>query len=169
MDNIIKSIEQALGSRNYFGALFIAVCVPDICGKIEFPQSRRPYKEWFEKYMPDVYKKHVTGSDAYAIRCAVLHEASSSLAHQGARDVLDKFFFTYTDNHLNTFNNTNGDNQRKCVLAYASYCTDLILAFRYWQEETLVSDEAVRVRFEKSESTRIQIDVGDSIPGVQFN
>lgn len=169
MDNIIKSIEQALEARNYFGALFIAVCIPEICGKIEFSNSNRSYSDWFDKYMPKPYQKHVSGSDAYAIRCALLHEASNSLANHSARDVLDKFFFTCTGSHLNTFNNINGDNQRKCVLSYVPYCTDLISAFRTWQKTTLANDKGVRARFNKSESLRLQIDVGDSIPGVKFS
>jgi len=169
MDNIIRSIEDALETKNYFGALFMAVCIPEICGKIEFSNSKRPYRDWFDKYMPEVYQKHLSGSDAYAIRCAVLHEASNTLSNHRARDVLDKFFFTYTGNHLNTFNNFNGDNQRKCVLSYDTYCTDLISAFRIWQETTLANDEETRGRFNESESLRLQIDVGDSIPGVKFS
>ncbi len=169
MDNIVKSVEQALESNNYFGALFIAVCIPDICGKIEFNSSNQHYKDWFDKYMPEIYKQHVPGGDAYAIRCALLHEASGSLGNQRAREVLDNYLFTYTGNHLNTFNNTNGDKIRQCVLDYTTYCMDIITSFRKWQATTLEQDDKVKARYIESEKIRLQTDVADAIPGVKFN
>lgn len=168
MENIISSIEKALGDKNYFGALFMAVCIPEICGKLEFPSNKHRYKEWFEKYMPKKYNEYISGSDAFSIRCALLHEASSRLGNQKAKEALDRYFFTNTRSHLVLFDNTNGDGARQCVLNYETYCKDIIESFREFQRITLQNDPGVKERYIESEQSRIQSEIGSAIPGVLF-
>ena len=58
MKNFIKAVEKAIEAKNLYGALFIALTLPDICGKIEFfsiPSSEKRYIKWFNKYMSDKY------------------------------------------------------------------------------------------------------------------
>lgn len=35
MNEIINSLESAVSNKNWYGALFIALSIPDICGKID--------------------------------------------------------------------------------------------------------------------------------------
>lgn len=53
MKDIVQALEQNLKERNWYGALFIALTLPDICGKIDNPKSRSGdrYSKWFEKYI----------------------------------------------------------------------------------------------------------------------
>ena len=61
MKAIVNSITKALESKNYFGALFMALTIPDICASIENPEGKNKgflYKKWFHdnlkhKYYPD--------------------------------------------------------------------------------------------------------------------
>jgi hypothetical protein len=49
MENIIKAIKSSLESKNYYGALFVALSAPDICGYLESPadKSQVRYEKWF--------------------------------------------------------------------------------------------------------------------------
>lgn len=58
MQNFIEALEKCMETENWYGALFIALTLPDICGKIEFPHFRRPgprYEAWFDKYLSKFY------------------------------------------------------------------------------------------------------------------
>lgn len=57
MQSFIDSIKQSIASQNWFGALFIALALPDICSALETPN--RPvgerYKDWFNRYLKNKY------------------------------------------------------------------------------------------------------------------
>lgn len=57
MDNLINAIKKAMDERNWYAALYMALCLPDICGKIDEPRSKsgRRYKNWFNKYLKHRY------------------------------------------------------------------------------------------------------------------
>ena len=40
MQRFTSAIEQALADKNWYGALTLALTLPDICGKMENPQER---------------------------------------------------------------------------------------------------------------------------------
>jgi len=53
-----------------------ALCLPDICGYVSDPKSssvRDRYANWFEQYMHEKYHGYMSGEEAYALRCIVLH------------------------------------------------------------------------------------------------
>lgn len=105
MDALIKALEMAIAAKNWYGALFIALSVPDICGYLENPheKSQARYERWFEQYTLPKYRSqgvyapvHVflSPADCYALRCALLHEGREEIIEQKAREVLDRFHFT---------------------------------------------------------------------------
>lgn len=57
MQRFTRSIEASLVARNWFGALFLALAIPDICGALENPD--RPvgerYRDWFQRYLRAKY------------------------------------------------------------------------------------------------------------------
>ena len=59
MKTFIGSIRLAVANENWYGALIIALILPDICGKIEFsdkkPTNER-YPEWYDKYVRHKYE-----------------------------------------------------------------------------------------------------------------
>jgi len=53
MKTFIGSIRLSVANENWYGALIISLILPDICGKIEFPNKStgKRYSEWFDKYV----------------------------------------------------------------------------------------------------------------------
>jgi hypothetical protein len=103
---LIEAIDKSVASGNWYGALFIAISLPDICGKIDNPtenSSRHRYATWFNKYIQPRYTSSVgpngqelvflSGNDCYALRCAYLHEGSDDTSRQRAREAADRFLF----------------------------------------------------------------------------
>ena len=107
MKELLDAIQSALKSQNWYAAIFLALALPDICGKLENPESMKSeerYKTWFNKYLSKIYCNHVgadqtehvflTGEDLFALRCACLHEGSDEISDQRCQLVLNKFKFT---------------------------------------------------------------------------
>lgn len=88
---ILSSIISSLDSENYVAALGMALTIPDICGKLEYPELKREtgkrYKNWYKEYIneenssiiyPDKpflpYIINPCDADtAYQLRCSFLH------------------------------------------------------------------------------------------------
>ena len=103
MENFIKALDMSIKTKNWYSVLFISLALPDICGKIDEPNkgSKARTINWFNKYLKPIYSMgegedmHVflSGSDFYALRCSCLHEGSSDITSQDARETLDRFSF----------------------------------------------------------------------------
>ena len=135
MEIIIKSLNKAINNNNWYVALFTALSLPDICGKIEDPKksSTQRYKEWFDKYLAKKYKKEIgtkkqehvflSADDCYALRCAYLHEGSGEIIDQNTRRTLEYFQFSAPPEsgsiHCNQSNNT-------LQLQIDIFCSDII-------------------------------------------
>jgi hypothetical protein len=108
MEKLTHALEGAIQQKNWYAAVILALTLPDICGKIEYPgeSSGARYKKWCEKYLEPKYTqqigpaqmghihKFLSGSDCYALRCALLHEGSDDITEQRAQESLDRFHFT---------------------------------------------------------------------------
>jgi hypothetical protein len=145
MENIIRAIKSSLESKNYYGALFVALSAPDICGYLESPadKSQVRYEKWFERYILDKYSFHIgpsrtlqvflSPSDCYALRCALLHEGREEIIEQHAREALDRFHFIEPPQsgsiHCNQFNNV-------LQLQVDIFCQDIVNALHAWLEDT---------------------------------
>ncbi|WP_279025099.1 hypothetical protein [Gibbsiella quercinecans] len=106
MINFTKALEMSIKTKNWYSVLFISLTLPDICGKIEEPNSNSSKQRtinWCDKYLTPIYTSTIghsrrvsvflSGSDFYALRCAYLHEGSSDITSQRAREVLENFLF----------------------------------------------------------------------------
>lgn len=106
MNEFIEAIDRSGAAGNWYGALFVALSLPDICGKIDNPTehgSQRRYATWFDRYVKPKYTHRagldghevtfLSGNDCYALRCAYLHEGSDDTTRQRAREVVDKYHF----------------------------------------------------------------------------
>ena len=144
--DLIEAIESSIESRNYYGALFAALCAPDICGCLQSPTdgSRVRYENWFRRYMLDKYSSHIgpsrqlhvflSPSDCYALRCALLHEGREEIAEQRAREALDRFHFVEPPQgggkvHLNQINSV-------LQLQVDIFCKEIVEAIRTWIADT---------------------------------
>lgn len=52
INRLIDEINMALSHELYFATLSLALTLPDICGKAEYPDngSTRRYKLWYDEY-----------------------------------------------------------------------------------------------------------------------
>lgn len=64
INRIIKEIDSSIKNENFLAALALALTLPDICGKAEYPNESKTsvrYKEWYNEYVgkyerpPDIY------------------------------------------------------------------------------------------------------------------
>jgi len=77
IDKYINAIQHSLRSQNWFGALFLALAMPDICGALQFPtdQVGTRYRRWFDQYLSSAYVPALfSAEDCYYLRCAALHQ-----------------------------------------------------------------------------------------------
>lgn len=77
IDKYIDAVRHSLRSHNWFGALFIALALPDICAALESPQEQvgTRYRRWFERYLsPEYVPALFSADDCYYLRCAALHQ-----------------------------------------------------------------------------------------------
>ena len=85
----IVEIEKALEAELYNCALALALTLPDVCGKVEFPNcgNKKRYKDWFSLYALPCFTVEATklpseeiveytwlsAEECWALRCAFLH------------------------------------------------------------------------------------------------
>ena len=155
MDDLIKALEFSVADKNWYGSLFIALSVPDICGHLECPtdRSQARYERWFAKYMLPKYSARVgsgqpphtflSPSDCYALRCALLHEGREEITEQRAREALDRFHFIEPPLsghiHCNQINNV-------LQLQVDIFCNDVLSGLREWfQNVQAIPDVGKRI------------------------
>jgi len=144
MQNFIEAIRKAIKDKNWYGALFIALALPDICGKVEYPNltSNKRYKDWFNKYMSAKYKHNGTvflsSDDCYAFRCALLHEGSDDITEQRSQKILEKFLFMTAGPHCTYMqdNYVNGQRVKTSLqLRVDKFCEDICVSAELWLKD----------------------------------
>jgi len=140
MEDILKSIELSLQNENWYSALVLSLVLPDICGKLQYPdkKSQKRYSEWFDKYFGEEYAEYLSGNDCYALRCSYLHEGSSSIEKQQAKEVLDHFIFLSSEApHRSKISNCSFGSQKYdgkdiLQLSVIRFSQDMVDAARQW-------------------------------------
>lgn len=137
MKNFIDSVRLSILNQNWFGALFLALCIPDICGRLEFSNmtTKDRYIRWFQENLGSKYNPSFNGQDCYYFRCACLHEASES------HDQLsfDRIHFVVPPLnghkvHRNMLNNV-------LQLQIDVFCEDICFALEEWLIKVNTNDE----------------------------
>ena len=143
MERFTTAIRAALKDRNWFGALFLSLAMPDICGSLETPKvgSKKRYPRWFNAYLATEYKGFLTAKDCYYLRCACLHEGSDTqykfsggvpihfiVPFPGARRLIHK-------------NYSNGTLQMDINI----FCNDVCRAVDAWSQK-VSTDQAIQSR-----------------------
>ena len=86
IDEIIKSIENEC----FIAALALALTIPDICGKAEYPSANiaERYIKWYNKYIGDYEKcPDPYGTDMPYTSGELVYNLRNSLLHQGTPNV----------------------------------------------------------------------------------
>lgn len=94
MLNKIADIEKSLGAEAYLSALALTLTLPDICGKLEFPNDKNHYSKWYDKWVNNLtqfkngeyvktkesqeHEALFNGEMCYGLRCAFLHSGNTT-------------------------------------------------------------------------------------------
>jgi len=143
----IESIERSIQTENWYAALTLSLALPDICGRLENPKlgSEKRYIKFFNTYLKSFYISKVgeqkeieflSGSDMYALRCSFLHEGSSEIEHQRARDILNSYIFVNGSKYLTVHKNMFiSDNEKKLQLQVNKFSEEIVAGVKSWLED----------------------------------
>ena len=133
MENFVNAMMQTTKNENWYASLFIALSLPDICGKIDTPaEGPGPrYKAWFNTYINDELRANLSGTDCYALRCALLHQGVDDTATQRASEVVTRFEFNVLTSML-TYHNVMSECGSKLQLNVGDFCKDIRDAVTKW-------------------------------------
>ncbi len=92
VERIISECEQALENGLYLAALNLALILPDICGKAEYPDrgTKSRYIAWYDEYIgqyekypkfptSDIDLPYPSGKVIYSLRCSCLHQGTPTI------------------------------------------------------------------------------------------
>jgi hypothetical protein len=136
MQSLIDAVRGCCTQGNWYAALYVALTMPDICGKLEDPTATHSgprYKRWFDKYLAPIYTpdfpepgfQYLTADDCWALRCSLLHDGSDEISAQRARRVLTQFKFTTNKIHLNLVDDV-------LVLNVSRFCNEMVSGVEAW-------------------------------------
>ncbi len=144
-EGLKESIEkQLVGAEAYYYTAFMScLCLPDICGYLDNGSlhSKPRYMKWFQTYASE-YMGNLTAEEAYAMRCVILHNGSTSTDQYLAGSpnssiILDKYVLTVNNSsHMNRFNNCSVDGvllENMVVFNVTNYCHDMLRAVSDWE------------------------------------
>ncbi len=148
----IADIEKALEANAYRSALALTLTLPDICGKLEYPNENNGgrYRKWIDKYYtpyhhPDYrndsgnaklhpdYMPRLDGEMCYKLRCAYLHSGNTkdhmpidelSLRVNGA----SSYGVSWPNDDMSKM-------EKQIHLDVKSFCRDLLESVMYYYEE----------------------------------
>lgn len=97
----IAEIETALETELYNCALALSLTLPDVCGKVEYPNelsSSARYKGWFSAHAIQFFtaepinlpKEEITwlsAEECWALRCAFLHAGNYDVEHISLKNI----------------------------------------------------------------------------------
>ena len=152
MKHLTDALRDNVTKENWYGALMIALTLPDICRRLEDPSknSKAGYIAWYETWLSSKYTsllgpekvphQFLNGSDLYALRCAYLHQGEFSTTDQVAKDALHGFTFVVPPKgwtiHCNQIEQSG---EVKLQLQVDIFCEDIASAVDAWAES--VKDE----------------------------
>lgn len=144
MQNLLHALKRCVHDQNWYGAITIALTLPDICGSIDTPgknNSEARSVAWFDQYVGHAYKIEVngvkeifmTGGDCYALRCAALHQGTFDVSDQRARDVVDRFIL----HHSKVIHVHNVMQDKKLLIDLTTFCLDIAAGVENWEADVM--------------------------------
>lgn len=108
LKTIIYDLEKSLNNDCLISALALALIIPDICGKVKYPEIKtngERYRKRYDEYIGNREKDGLTcnaneafcgmpylsGEVVYKLRCAFLHSGSSNIENEYEGFKLDNF------------------------------------------------------------------------------
>lgn len=102
IDILVKDINTALENKAYLSALSLALTLPDVCGKAEYPSDSvtQRYKKWFDYHIGkyETYEgntcPYLSGEIVFSLRNSLLHQATPNIDKTKIKDtenIIDRF------------------------------------------------------------------------------
>lgn len=90
VNEIVREVHACLDSGCCIAGLSLALILPDICGKVYYPElgNKQRYIKWFDefigKYEKDkeserIWLPYLSGNLVYSLRCSMLHQGNPSV------------------------------------------------------------------------------------------
>lgn len=93
VNQLIADMNNALDHNCYFAALALALVLPDVCAKAEYPNeksNKKRYVDWFEEYIGQYEKcpqgdfdeesaPYLSGEVVYQLCCEFLHQGTPNI------------------------------------------------------------------------------------------
>lgn len=109
IDRLLADLEKSLDNDCYFAALSLALMLPDICGRAEYPDlnnnSKKRYIQWYDENIGQYEKppkKSEDDEDMPYLSGEVIYQLRCSLLHQGTPDI-DKNNIKAEENRIDHF------------------------------------------------------------------
>ncbi|MCK4096449.1 hypothetical protein HCY64_10390 [Acinetobacter radioresistens] len=147
MQQYLDSIRLSLATKNYFGAIAMALTLPDICASIEAENnetSREKYCAWFDSYLSQEYKIPAddwseekvlfSAKECYAARCSFLHQGTNITSHQKVLKGVEKAAPSVSF-MKDTIISKVSRNDHEVTLDVDSFCQNMINAVNKWIED----------------------------------
>ena len=87
---IIDEIKKSIDNECYIAALMLALSIPDVCGKAEYPYASitKRYIQWYNTYVGK-YEKPLSpyGDDMPYASGELIYNLRNSLFHQGTPNI----------------------------------------------------------------------------------
>lgn len=109
---IVEEVSESIENECFIAALALALTIPDICGKAEFPaekSTKKRYIDWYDQYI-GYYEEPVSpyssdmpypsGELIYSLRNSMLHQGTPNVDSQKVKEdrcKVDKFVLTVAD------------------------------------------------------------------------
>ena len=133
MRNFLDQIQIALENNSYYLALFSSLAIPDICGALGSNNgiaTKDKYIQWFNKYVGEIYRNFITGTNCYIFRCSLLHKCST----QNNKNLYSRIIFIeppYSD----SFSAHCCKSNDALLIDAKIFCNDMINGAKKWLKE----------------------------------
>lgn len=89
LPKLIEDVERATEHECYLAALALALTLPDICGKAEFPNDGNGarYKKWCKKFVCDIRSRNTPSGDMPYLNEDMIYGLRNLFLHQGTPNV----------------------------------------------------------------------------------
>ena len=142
MNYFTDAVRKSAQGENWFAALFLTLCLPDICGALETPQVgvRVRYKRWFNDNLSQKYSPMFSSEDCYFFRCSCLHQGLDTrigLSHERIHFITPPPRNNIV--HLNKFNNV-------LQMQIDIFCEDMAQAVDSWYDKIGKNNPDIQTR-----------------------
>lgn len=111
MEHLIAGVRDAVAKESWYGALALALALPDACSAIESPGRGRAkvrYATWANKFVTNYTRDQnghpfLTGDELYLVRCAFLHQGDFAVDDESPQAADDSKAMFEVLNHVRFF------------------------------------------------------------------